>query len=437
MLFFDHQRFFLDDGEQLTLVIENALQIVHALAQHAILFQNLIAFQTGQTLETHVQNRLRLPLGEAEALYELLPRLVWTCALLDEVYNLVDVVQRDDEAFQNMEALLRAVEVIGRAAGDNVFLMLEIIIEHIAQRQYLRFAIHQHEHDHAEGGLQIGVFIELVENDAAVDVLFQFDHDTHARAVGFITQVGDALNALFVHKLRNALHKPRLVHLIGDLGDDDAAPASAVGLDLRAGADDDAAPAGAVGARDPTHAHDNAAGRKIRAGQILHKRVAVKFRVIDQGAERVDRLAEVMRRDICRHADGDTAGTVDENIGISARQHGRLHERFVKVWHEVDGVLVDIRHHLARHLRQPRFGIAHRRRAVSVHTAEVAVAFYKHIARREILRKANHRVIDRGIAMRVIFAQAVADDTRALAEGFIRLQSQLVHRVENAPVDGL
>ncbi|MPM76520.1 hypothetical protein SDC9_123518 [bioreactor metagenome] len=131
VFFLDGERFFLDDAEELAFVVQNALQITHTLTEHAIFFHDLVAFESCQTLDAHVENRLRLPLGEAKAIDELQFRFRRACARLDEIYDLVDIIQRDDKAFENMQALFRAVEVIGCAAGDDVFLVLQIIVQYV------------------------------------------------------------------------------------------------------------------------------------------------------------------------------------------------------------------------------------------------------------------------------------------------------------------
>ena len=58
-------------------------------------------------------------------------------------------------------------------------------------------------------------------------------------------------------------------------------------------------------------------------------------------------------------------------------------------------------------------------------------------AERKVLRHAHQRVVDRRVAVRVVLAEHLAHDTRALALRPVGLQVELVHRVEDAPVDGL
>ena len=53
------------------------------------------------------------------------------------------------------------------------------------------------------------------------------------------------------------------------------------------------------------------------------------------------------------------------------------------------------------------------------------------VAEREVLRHADQGVVDRGVAVRVVLAEDVADDRRALAELGVRQQAQVVPHVED------
>src|SRR5438105_4632497 len=76
-------------------------------------------------------------------------------------------------------------------------------------------------------------------------------------------------------------------------------------------------------------------------------------------------------------------------------------------------------------------------RRIAVDRAEVALAVHQGIAQREVLDHADHGVVDRAVAVRVVLAQDVADHRRALLVGPSGNQSQLVHRVQNPPVHRL
>ena len=106
--------------------------------------------------------------------------------------------------------------------------------------------------------------------------------------------------------------------------DDDRFALLADGLDLDLAAHHDRAAAGVIGAVDAGAAEDDAAGREIRARHDLDQVVDRQRRIVDQRDAGIDHLAEIVRRDVGRHADGDAAGAVDQEIGEARRQHHRL-----------------------------------------------------------------------------------------------------------------
>ena len=98
------------------------------------------------------------------------------------------------------------------------------LLEHLEQRQHLRPAVDDGQHDDAEGLLQLGVLVEVVEHDLGDLAALQLDDDAHAVAVALVADVGDAFDRLLAHQLGDPLDQLRLVHLVGDLGDDDLLP---------------------------------------------------------------------------------------------------------------------------------------------------------------------------------------------------------------------
>ena len=151
----------------------------------------------------------------------------------------------------------------------------------------------------------------------------------------------------------------------------------------------------------------------------------------------VDRLGQVVRRDVGGHADRDAGRAVDEQVREPRRQHRRLALPAVVVGHEVDGVGVDVAQELDGQLVEPALGVAHRGRAVAVLVAEVALPVDERVAQREPLRHANQGVVGRGVAVRVVLAEHVADDARALRVRPAGLEAALVHREEHPAVHRL
>ena len=160
-------------------------------------------------------------------------------------------------------------------------------------------------------------------------------------------------------------------------------------------------------------------------------------RIVDQRDAGVDDFGEVVRRDVGRHADRDAGGAVDQQVRHARRQDDRLRLLVVVVGDEIDGLLVDVGEQLRATARHAALGVAHGRRRVAVDRAEIALPVDQQVAHREVLRHAHHRVVDRGIAVRVVLAEHVADDARAL---HVRARCDviaLVHREQHAPVHRL
>ena len=278
------------------------------------------------------------------------------------------------------------------------------------------------------------MLVEVVENDGGVNVLLQLDHDAHALTVALIADIGDALDALFTHEFGDFLDQPRLVDHVRDLMHDDAAAVGRHLLDFGFRAHDNAAATGCVRVVNAAAPQNDAAGGEVRPFDELHQIGYGAVRVVDEMDNAVDHLAHVVRRDVGGHTHGDAVGAVDQQVREPRRQHGRLHEGVIEVRVEIDRLFIEVAHQFQRGLRHAGFGVTHGGRAVAVDRAEVALAVDEHGAHGEILRKAHHCVVNRRIAVRMVFTKHFAHDTGAFAEGLVGRHAQLVHRVEDAAV---
>jgi hypothetical protein len=111
-------------------------------------------------------------------------------------------------------------------------------------------------------------------------------------------------------------------------------------------------------------------------GQPLDRRAGF----VHQHHERVHDLAQVVRRNVGRHADGDARRAIDEQVRNARRQDDGLLLVLVVVRDEVDGVLVDVGEQLVSDARHAGFGVAHGRRRIAVDRAEVPLAVDERIA---------------------------------------------------------
>ncbi len=169
----------------------------------------------------------------------------------------------------------------------------------------------------------------------------------------------------------------------------------------------------------------------------LDQLIERKAGIVDQRHAGIDHFAEIVRRDVGRHADRDAASAVDQQVREARRQDQRLMLGAVVVRLEVDRVLVDVLEQRFGRLGHAAFGVAHRRRRIVVDRTEVALTVDQRHAHGEILRHAHQRVVDRLVPVRVILADHVADDARRLHVLLVGRVPLLVHRIEDAPVHGL
>ena len=109
----------------------------------------------------------------------------------------------------------------------------------------------------------------------------------------------------------------------------------------------------------------------------------------------------------------------------------------VEIGAEIDRFLVDIFEQRGGDAGETGFGVPVRRGRVAIDRTEVALAIDERIAQGEILRHADERIVDRGVAVRVELAEDFADDLGALAGGAIGREAHFAHAVEDAAVDGL
>ena len=296
--------------------------------------------------------------------------------------------------------------------------------------------MHQRQVDDRESLLHLGELIQLVEHHLGVGIPAQLNDDAHAVPVRFIPQVGDAVHPFFLVQVGDVLDQAGFVHHIGQLGDHNAEPARLVFFDLSPAADHDAPAPGGIGGADARTAHDDAAGGEIRpfdkAADVLQR----GFRVVDHIADGVAHFPHVVRRDIGGHAHGNARRPVDQQVGETGGQHKGFFQLIVKVGHKIHGIFVDVRQHIGRQLCHSGLCITVGGRWVAVNGAEIAVPIDHRPAHGEVLRHAHKRVVHGGIAVRVIFAQAVADDAGALAVRLVGRRAEFHHGIENAALHG-
>ena len=226
----------------------------------------------------------------------------------------------------------------------------------------------------------------------------------------FVADIRDAFDLLVAHHFGDALDHQRLVHLIGNFRDDQRFAVLAEFFRMHPPAQDHGA-ASRMKCRLDAHAPQNdAARRKIRARHKLNQVIDGNRRIVDGGNRGIDHFAQIMRRHVGGHAHRNAASPVHQKVWIFRRQNRGLAEFIGIVELEFDRVLVEIIEQRNGGFRQPRFRVAVGRRRIAVNRTEIALPVDQRQPQRKILRHAHQRIVNRQVAVRMIFAHHVADD---------------------------
>ena len=161
------------------------------------------------------------------------------------------------------------------------------------QVQQPRLAVNQSHHIDAEAVLQLGQFVELVQNDFGIFIAFQFDHDTHTGFVGLVTQVGYAFQRFFAHQFADFLNQLGFVYLIWDFIDNDGFAFAIFTNRLNMGftAHHYTAAAGFIAFAHAAQAVNSCAGREIGRLDNIDQLVDFSFRLVQQTQAGIDGIA--------------------------------------------------------------------------------------------------------------------------------------------------
>ena len=146
----------------------------------------------------------------------------------DQGDDLVEHVQRLDQTAQDVRPLLGLAQPVRRPPDDDLDLVRHVVPDELGQVQRARHAVDQRQHVGAERLLQLGVLVEVVQHDLGHGVALEHEDQAHAgAAAGLVADVGDAGELALPDQLGAALGQVVRVHLVRQLGDDEAARARA------------------------------------------------------------------------------------------------------------------------------------------------------------------------------------------------------------------
>ena len=437
VIFLDFAQLLGDHDLQLFLAPEDFLQLRDQRLNLLQFFEYFFPLELRQAVKLQVQDGLRLAFAELPSLHQSFARFLGRLAAADQLDDVVQMFERFLEAEQDVLALFGLAQLELRAPPHHFDAVLDEQLQQRQQTQLARLPVHNRQQDHSERFLHLRELEQVVQNNFRFFAAFHFDDDAHAFAVGFIAHVGDAFDLFRLHQLGDALDQAGLVNLVRNLGDDDVLAVLADAFDRGLGAHGEAAAPGFV-RRDNAVTPGNVPGRrKIRPRHQLHDFLECCLRLLDQQNRGVNDFAQIVRRNVRRHAHGDAARPIHQQIRNPRGQHDRLFARLVEVGNEVHRLFFEIGENFFADFRQARFGVPHRCGRIAVHRAVVPLPVDQRVAHVERLRQAHQRRVNDRFAVRVVVAGSVATDFRAFAVAAIRRQAQIVHRDKDAPLHRL
>ncbi len=335
-----------------------------------------------------------------------------------------------------MGALLSLAEFEFCAAYHHIVSVVDKRLKYLLEIQSARTSVYQRYIVYAERRLHLSHLVELVQNHIGVCIALHLNDNAHALVVAEVMDACDAVQLLLVYQFRYIFNKECFVDIVGNLGHHDILMVGFL-LNLSLGSYDYTSATGFKSVFHAVIAVDNAACGEIGSLDVLHQLGYRDFRIVYQRYRGVDAFSKIVGGNICSHTHGDTARTVDKQIGKPCGQYHRLAAGIVIVGLKVYRVAFYVAQHLFADTFEAHLGVTHRRRAVTVHRAEVSMSVDKCVAKRPWLGKTHHCAVDRRVSVRVIFTHNLTHAVRRLLVRVVRRITHLVHTEQHPAVHRL
>ena len=330
---------------------------------------------------------------------------------------------------------------IGVLSGGDLKLEVHVCLQHRLQPHGLRPAAADCQHVHTEGILQSGLLVQKVHEIFRIRILAKLYDDTDPFLGGLIGYIHNVLRLLCLRQPGHIGKKFGDIHTdhgVWNFCDDHIGLSTLEPFKFHLAPNLDLSHTGLINLQKLILVGDNAPGGKIRPLHIAHKPCGGDAFIPHIGLHGVYNLPQIVGRGAGDHTYGDPFGTVHQKVRNLNGKDGRLLLRLVEIGHEIYHVLVQIpQKSLLCDLLKSGLRVTHGSSPVPFDVAEVAVSVHQRKFLLKILTHNYQSIIDRAVAVRMVFTHGVSHDTGALSVGSVIADPQLVHIIEGAPLDGL
>ena len=189
-----------------------------------------------------------------------------------------------------MRALLGLCQLELGPPRDHLAPVLEELQDELDDAQAPGPVLHEHHHVRRESALQPAVLEEQVLHHLGILPLPEFHDHAEALPRGFVSQVGDSLDALVLHELRDFLYERRLCQLERYLCDDQDIPLVRILLLLDPPAHHEIAAAMGMQFLELCSREDDASRGEVRSRHDPHDFLTARPGIVEQQDGRVNHL---------------------------------------------------------------------------------------------------------------------------------------------------
>ena len=399
-----------------------------------------------QRAQTHVEDSFGLPVSKLEFFHH--HRLGFVFGT-DNLNDPVEVQIGDDIALDQLKPRVDFFQPVLRTAHQHLDLVRQPFTQYFTQTHNLGHAIGIEDvHVQTETRFQIGQPEQRVFQVFRIDITaFGNEHDADF-GIGFIAHIVEDRQLFVSNQLCDLLDQLALLHLVRNFGDHQLPGSARQSFYTRfaircvlcisgmeTGPHAQGAATGFISCAYGFPAVDqNTASCKVGPLHNLHQLLMCRLGFIDQQHRGVDDFCRVVRGNAGRHAHRDSARAVSEEVWEKTGHDFRFFILTIIGRAEVGRIFVEPRHQFDGGLGQSCFGITICRGVIAVDITKISLPVDQRISQRKGLCEADHRIIDRLVAMRVVLTDYVTDDARALLISTCRVKLQLSHRPQQAAV---
>ena len=318
----------------------------------------LVHTQSGQLTQTHIYNSFTLQLVKIKALFQVALCIGRSLTCSDNVYNLIDVITSDDQAFKDMSTLLRLLQIVFCASNSHIMTMFNEIFHTFFQTQQPWTAFYKRNVVYRERALQSGHLEEFVQDYICICITLNIYHNAHSLSARLIIGVADTINATFFHQVCNVFNQQLLVNPIRNLGYNNLVMAFAA-FDFGFSTHHDSTSTGLVSLAHTLYTINIGTRWEVWGFDILHQAIKVYVGIVNISTTSFDNFAKVVGRHIRSHTNGNTITSVYKKIRNLCRHDARFDKGIIEVVRHVYSIFLQVVHDVLTHLAESTLRITH------------------------------------------------------------------------------